>query len=64
MAANIAYETESVDDVSVTGRALAPKQASNETENHVSPNETTSFNLHLDTYFSDEKIPIPDKVSK
>lgn len=63
MAANNAYETESVDDVSAAGRVLAPKRAANETENHASPNEATSFNVHLDTYFSDEKVPIPDRVS-
>ena len=61
MAANNAYETESVDDVS--GKVLTPKRTSNETENHASPNETTSFNVQLDTYFSDEKVPIPDRVS-
>lgn len=63
MASNIAYETESVDDVSATGRALAPKRAPNETENHGSSHEATSLNVHLDTYFSDEKVPIPDRVS-
>lgn len=26
------------------------------------PNESTSFSTNLDTYFSDEKIPIPDRV--
>lgn len=60
MASNNAYETESVDDVSGSGRVLAPKRTTNEV---VTPNETTSFNVHLDTYFSDEKVPIPDQVS-
>lgn len=61
MASNSAYETESVDDVTGSGRVLAPKRSSN--ENNAAPNETTSFNVHLDTYFSDEKVPIPDEVS-
>lgn len=60
MASNNAYETESVDDVTGSGRVLAPKRTSNEA---AAPNETTSFNVHLDTYFSDEKVPIPDRVS-
>lgn len=63
MAANNAFETESIDDATAAGRVLAPKHESNETENPVTPNETTSFNVQLDTYFSDEKVPIPDKVS-
>lgn len=63
MASNNAFETESIDETTTAERVLAPKPTSNETENNASPNETTSFNVNLDTYFSDEKIPIPDRVS-
>lgn len=63
MALNNAFESEGVDDTTAAERNLTPKRTTNETENHASPNESTSFNVHLDTYFSDEKVPIPDKVS-
>lgn len=29
-------------------------------ENRSAPNEELSYNVHLDTYFSDEKVQIPD----
>lgn len=56
MAANAAFEP---DDSNQT-QSTNDKNASN---SHKSPNENTVINGHLDTYFSDEKIRIPDKVS-
>lgn len=44
------------------GDATQPTENKN-TSNQQQPNENTSFGLNLDTYFSDEKIPIPDRVS-
>lgn len=63
MASNNAFETESVDDTTAAGSVLTRKRISNESQNNAAPNEATSFNVHLDTYFSDEKVPIPDQVS-
>lgn len=61
MASNNAFETENADDTIATERALK-NRTSNDSPNSA-PNESTSFNVQLDTYFSDEKIPIPDQVS-
>lgn len=56
MAINSALEP---DDYNRT-QSTSDKNASN--SQHTS-NETTIINGNVDTYFSDEKIPIPDKVS-
>lgn len=58
MAVNNAFVPDNND---VRPTASAPRK--NETNNGDAPNENTTFNLHLDTYFSDEKIHIPEQVS-
>lgn len=61
MAINSAFEPDNADGTP-SSAAHTPKNASNDAVNERTPNEGTSFNLNLDTYFSDEKIRIPDKV--
>lgn len=58
MSSNSAYEPDKNDD-----RPSAPQNATANTQNGRTPNENTSLNLHLDTYFSEARIPIPEKVS-
>ncbi|XP_055326953.1 protein Malvolio-like isoform X3 [Sitodiplosis mosellana] len=60
MAVNTAFEPDYIDETT-TSAAQTPKNASNNAVNGRPPNESTSFNLNLDTYFSDEKIRIPDQ---
>lgn len=58
MSSNIAYEPDNNDD-----RPSAQQNATANAQNGRTPNENTSLNLHLDTYFSEARIPIPEKVS-
>lgn len=59
MAANNAFEPDSIDETAT----VPVKRASNNTPpNQLPPNETTSLNVQVDTYFSDEKVQIPDNV--
>lgn len=60
MAINTAFEPDNIAE-SPSSAAQTPKNASNDAVN--GPNENTSFNLNLDTYFSEEKVQIPDQVS-
>lgn len=56
MAVNSAFEPDDSNPTQLTN----DKNASNSQQ---SPNEHTVINGNLDTYFSNEKIQIPDKVS-
>lgn len=62
MAVNTAFEPDNINETP-SSATQTPKNASNDAVNGQTPNESTAFNIHLDTYFSDEKIHIPDKVS-
>lgn len=64
MAVNTAFEPDNMDETP-SSAAHTPKNASNNAVNGrtATATESTSFNLNLDTYFSDEKIRIPDRVS-
>lgn len=59
MAINSGFEGEN-GDVTQSTQSTDNKN----TTNRPAPNENTSFNVALDTYFSDEKIRIPDQVSE
>lgn len=61
MAINSGYEPDNNDET--PSSTQTPKNASTDSVNRQTPNESTSFNLNLETYFSDEKIQIPDKVN-
>lgn len=62
MAINNAFEPDNNDERS-TGTVDAKAEPIEQSGNRRTPNENTSFNVHLDTYFSDEKILIPEQVS-
>lgn len=58
MSANKAYEHDNSDD-----RPTATTNGQRNTQNGRRPDENTSLNMNLDTYFADERIPIPERVS-
>lgn len=57
MAINSGFEPDAND--ADENRTQAPKTATSTNNN---ANENTAFNVNLDTYFSEEKIRIPDRV--
>lgn len=59
MSSNSAYEPDDGHDRPSAG----PKNTTANSQNGRTPNENTSLNVHLDTYFADERIPIPERVS-
>lgn len=59
MSSNSAYEPDNGHDRPSAG----PKNTTANSQNGRTPNENTSLNVHLDTYFADERIPIPERVS-
>lgn len=58
MAINSGFEPDQ-NDVSQPAQQIGQKSSTTPHSSNQPPNENTS--LHLDTYFSDEKIQIPDK---
>lgn len=58
MAVNNAFESDSSE---VRRTQAAPGK--NETDDRQAPNEHTSINAEIDTYFSEEKVHIPEQVS-
>lgn len=61
MAINTAFEPDNNDEIPASTIPTQKTESTN-TNGHT-PNENTSFNVHLDTYFSDERIRIPDQVN-
>lgn len=59
MSSNSAYEPDNGHDRPSAGQ----KNTTANSQNGRTPNENTSLNVHLDTYFADERIPIPERVS-
>lgn len=60
MAINAAFEPDNGEETSASSIPTS-KNTSNDVHNKRTPNENTALNL--DTYFADEKIIIPDRVS-
>lgn len=66
MATNIAAETDDNTDHRPTSRMILPLYDSLTTAvvpSEQEPNENISHNGQIDTYFSDEKVHIPERVS-
>lgn len=61
MAINRTFESDNNDESLASSQM--PIDDSFGSANQETLNGSTSFNSNLDTYFSDEKIPIPDKVN-